>query len=147
MKPDWDWLAENADPSVFIADVNCQVETDLCSEWHPGGNYPTIMVYGKGEEPQLYQGGRGQDDLIKFVDRNLVPICDLSNMGSTCNEKEQRYLEKWNKKGSESWEKEVIRLSKMRHDSSDMTYDLSKWMEERIRILKQLQQLHGDKEL
>jgi hypothetical protein len=29
MKPDWDKLADEAHPSVFIADVNCSDEADL----------------------------------------------------------------------------------------------------------------------
>jgi thiol-disulfide isomerase/thioredoxin len=43
MKPDWDRLAESVHDSVFIADVNCSDEDDLCRENDVSG-YPTIMV-------------------------------------------------------------------------------------------------------
>lgn len=48
MKPDWDRLAEEAHSSVFIADVNCSDEEDLCKENAVSG-YPTIKVFKDGE--------------------------------------------------------------------------------------------------
>ena len=98
MKPDWDLLAEQAHSSVFIADVNCQVEKDLCADHHPGGTYPTVLVFQQGKEPELYQGGRGVEDLLKFVNNYLVEKCNLGRLEETCSEKEQKYVTKWKEK-------------------------------------------------
>jgi hypothetical protein len=136
MKPDWDLLMEQAHSSVFIADVNCLVETDLCADHHTGGNYPTVLLFQQGKQPELYQGGRGVEDLLKFVDQNLVEKCDLSRLEETCSEKEQKYVAKWKEKGSKAWNKEVSRLLAMPIDN--ITYGLSKWVHDRIHILEQL---------
>ena len=88
MKPDWDLLATKAHSSIFIADVNCQVESDLCSDFHTGGTYPTVLIFQGGKDPELYQGGRGLEDLLKFVDETLVRKCNIFLLEDTCSEKE-----------------------------------------------------------
>ena len=142
MKPDWDLLAERSHPSVLIADVNCQVEVDLCGDHHTGGTYPTILVFAKNKEPELYQGGRGFLDLIKFVDDNLVEKCDTSRSEETCTEKEKRYISKWKGKENEVLNKEVKRLLAIKVE--ELTYELEKWIRERIRILEQLRDTKTD---
>jgi thioredoxin-like negative regulator of GroEL len=135
VKPDWDLLAEEAHPSVFIADVNCQLQDSLCADHHTGGHYPTILIFQNGKEPELYRGGRGFEDLRKFVDETLVTKCDLTRLEETCSEKEQNYASKWKERGDQAWKKEVSRLDVMTGDT--MTYELSKWLRDRVRILEQ----------
>lgn len=141
MKPDWDMLAEHYadDSSIFIADVNCEVEEKLCESFHPGGTYPTILVFPRGDghrpPPTLYEGGRGFEDLKKFVDKQLVRSCDIRNPQGTCNDKAREYISKWDGKSRKEQEKEISRLKSL---DSEMTYDLSKWVNDRINVLQQL---------
>jgi thioredoxin-like negative regulator of GroEL len=67
MKPDWDELAEALvdDPAVFIADVNCSNEEDMCRQNDVSG-YPAIKVWKDGRV-QDYRGGRSMEDLMEFV--------------------------------------------------------------------------------
>ena len=136
MKPDWDLLAENVHPSVFVADVNCQAEESLCSDYHTGGNYPTVLVFRQNHPPELYQGPRGFEDLMKFVDKELAVQCSLRQPSTTCNEKELAYIDKWKSRGPSGWTKEIERLGQM--NPQTMTYELSKWLGTRIQILDQL---------
>ena len=92
MKPDWDRLAEEAPPSVFIHDVNCGDEPDLCKDNGVTG-YPTIKYYLNGEDHK-YEGGRGFDPLMTFVSETLQQKCDVTKLKETCNDKAQTYAEK-----------------------------------------------------
>lgn len=135
MKPDWDLLAEHADESVFIADVNCREEEALCTEFHTGGTYPTILVFRQGQPPELYQGARGFVDMMEFVDSYLVVPCDLRRVQTTCNEKQQRYIAKWESTSTSALQKEISRLDAL--EPKDLTYELAKWRRQRLHILKQ----------
>ena len=144
MKPDWDQLAERAHPSVFIADVNCQEQEGLCAEHHTGGQYPTILVYRNGNE-ELYTGGRGLEDLLEFVDKELAQRCVIKSIDDTCSAKEQKYIAKWKIRDANDQRKEIIRLSSMKDQM--LTYELKKWLEERIRILEQFVATENSDEL
>ena len=142
MKPDWDMLAEHYEDesSIFIVDVNCEKEQQLCENFHPGGTYPSIFVFptrgdGHRPPPNLYSGGLGFEDLKKFVDNELVPPCEIRNAQGTCNAKARAYIAKWSGKSREAKQAELVRLKSM---DSDMTYDLSKWVQDRIKILQQM---------
>lgn len=157
MKPDWDLLAEHFqdETSVFIADVNCQMEESLCSGYHTGGTYPTILIFpppprnGQQRPPaQLYQGGRGFEDLRKFVDRELVQPCRVQDAQATCSEKARTYILKWVAKSQREQETELVRLRSMlaSTNTDSLTYDLSKWLTDRIAILEQLLTAGGKNE-
>lgn len=150
MKPDWDFLADHFkdESSVFVADVNCQIEESLCTEYHPGGTYPTILVFhrppkstssGERARPpaELYQGGRGFEDLRKFVDETLVLPCSVHNPEETCSDKARTHIAKWKVKARQDQQKELTRLKAMTQRDT-MTYELSKWIADRIKILEQL---------
>lgn len=92
MAPDWDRLSKEVHPSVFIYDVNCGDEADLCSENGVSG-YPTIKYYRDGVENK-YEGARGFEELLKFTKENLEQACDVANLKDTCTEKAQNYVEK-----------------------------------------------------
>jgi len=134
MKPAWDQLAEEAHSSVFIADVDCGEQADLCNDNGVQG-YPTIKVFKDGEVDD-YQGGRDFDTLVEYVDSNLAEKCDISNIKDTCSEKAVGYTEKWKAKDDAAVAKEITRLSGMAGKS--MTSDLKRWLRERLAILKQL---------
>jgi hypothetical protein len=93
MKPDWDKLSKEYSDSkvVVIADVDCTVHKELCSE-HGVRGYPTLKYY-QGGEPEDYKGGRSLKDLQKFVKDNLMdPACD-SNNKDACTAEQLKSLE------------------------------------------------------
>jgi len=141
MKPAWDQLGSEyaSSSSVVVADVDCTVENDLCSEYDVKG-YPTIKYWKAGESPEKgsdYSGGRSFDDLKKFVEDELEVKCLLSDQ-SGCSEKEVEFLGKWKEKPKPDVASQLERLEKMM--SSKMTPDLKKWLVQRINILKQLKE-------
>jgi len=141
MKPAWDQLGSEyaSSSSVVVADVDCTVEQDLCSEYDVKG-YPTIKYWKSGESPDKgsdYSGGRSFDDLKKFVSDELEVKCLLSDTAG-CSEKEVDFLGKWKEKPKADVVAQFERLEKMM--GSKMTPDLKKWLVQRINILKQLKE-------
>ena len=140
MKPAWDELADTVDSSVFVADVNCGDQEELCEQVGVSG-YPTIKVYKDGEVSD-YQGGRSVEDLLEYVDSELAVKCNVNNMReSNCSEKAIKYVDKWTakmkeEKGASVMEKEMARLQGMAGKS--MTPELKAWLRERLNILTQL---------
>ena len=133
LKPDWDRLAEVADESVFIADVNCSEEPRICRANGVSG-YPTIKVYLDGEVP-LYDAGRSFEEMEYYVDEFLALHCDITRP-SSCDAKSQTYLKMWKTKSGTDVLNEVVRLGKLME--RNLTYELKRWMKDRISILKQL---------
>jgi len=81
MKPDWDKLmdAYASSSTQLIADVDCTADgKPLCDAAGVKG-YPTIK-WGDPADLQDYQGGRTYDDLKKFADENLKPMCSPKNL-------------------------------------------------------------------
>jgi protein disulfide-isomerase-like protein len=134
MKPDWDKLADAAHSSVFIADVNCSDQDELCQSNEVQG-YPTIKVYKDGAVED-YSGGRGFDDLMEYVDSNLAAKCDIAKIDENCSSKAPAYVEKWKGKDVLDIHKESQRLTSML--GQPMSKDLKAWLRERISILGQL---------
>ena len=133
MKPAWDEVSESADKSVFIADVNCSEQDELCSQVGVQG-YPTIKVYKDGEVTD-YKGGRSVEDLSEYVDTQLATKCDITKLEETCSTKAVPYAAKWKDKDTASIQKEISRLSGMANKS--MTAELKGWLRERLHILNQ----------
>lgn len=138
MKPAWDALGDEyaSSSSVLIADVDCTVEQDLCSEYDVKG-YPTIKYFtaetdAKGDD---YQGGRSPEDLKSFVSETLEVKCLLTDTAG-CTEKETEFMGKWKQKPKAEVEAQLERLSKMMGGS--MAPDLKKWVAQRVGILKQI---------
>jgi protein disulfide-isomerase A6 len=96
--------------------------------------YPTIKVYLDGEEA-LYDGGRSFEEMEYYVEEFLALHCDITRP-SSCDAKSQTYLKKWKNKPDSDVLGEVLRLEKLmeRH----ITYELKRWMKDRISILKQI---------
>jgi len=88
MKPDWDKLiGEFAGSSTqLIADVDCTADgKPLCDAAGVKG-YPTIK-WGDPTDLQAYQGGRTYEDLKKFAEENLKPLCSPKNLDLCDDEK------------------------------------------------------------
>lgn len=133
MKPAWDEVSANAHSSVFVADVNCSDQADLCQENGVQG-YPTIKVYNGGEVTD-YSGGRDVDSLTSFVD-SLAVKCSITDLAGTCSEKAEPYMKKWESKDKAALTAELKRLDTLA--GKKMTPDLKAWFRERSAILDQL---------
>ena len=133
MKPAWDEVSANAHSSVFVADVNCSDQADLCQENGVQG-YPTIKVYNGGEVTD-YSGGRDVDALTSFVD-SLAVKCSITDLAGTCSEKAEPYMKKWESKDKAALTAELKRLDTLA--GKKMTPDLKAWFRERSAILDQL---------
>jgi protein disulfide-isomerase-like protein len=133
MKPAWDQLGDVVNESVFIADVNCSEEPDLCASNGVRG-YPTIKVILDGQISP-YEGGRSFEELYEFVDEHLAMHC-IVERPEECDKKSQTYMKQWKDKKPEELEDELNRLDGLmeRH----VTYGLKRWMKDRSDILRQL---------
>ena len=138
MKPDWDALGkEYADSkTVLIGDVDCTVETDLCSEYDVSG-YPTIKYFTPetDEKGDSYNGGRDFDALKAHVVDNLEVKCQADS-GEGCSDKEKGYIEKMKAKGADEIQKQYTRLDGMK--SGKMAKEQKQWVMQRWNILGQL---------
>jgi len=141
MKPAWDQLGDEFkdSSSVLIGDVDCTVETDLCSDYDVSG-YPTIKYFTPetDEKGDSYNGGRDFDSLKGHVEDKLQKLCSVEDT-KDCTEKEIGYIEKMKAKGQEDITKQFDRLTKMKSDSK-MEKSLKVWLLQRLNILTQLKE-------
>jgi thioredoxin domain-containing protein 5 len=74
LHPTWDELAEKYkdDDDVVIANVDCTVETAVCSDNDVTG-YPTLKFFKKDsdEVAEKYRGGRDKDSIVKFISKKM----------------------------------------------------------------------------
>ena len=78
----------------LVADVDCTTEgKDLC-ETHGVQGFPTIK-YGDPSDLQDYNGGRSYDDLKKFADENLGPVCGPGENIKLCDDGTRDSIEKY----------------------------------------------------
>mmetsp|Transcript_10805 Transcript_10805/g.12368 ORF Transcript_10805/g.12368 Transcript_10805/m.12368 type:complete len:144 (-) Transcript_10805:335-766(-) len=141
MKADWDQLgSEFADSSsVLIGDADCTDSAkSLCEKFQVQG-YPTIKYFKDGDmtDGDDYKGGRDIDSLRKFIDDELAVKCNVNDV-SECTEKEKSYIEKMKEKTLEDRKAQLERLSKMQ--GSSMKAELKRWLNQRLNILKGLDQ-------
>ena len=138
MKPAWDQLGSEyaSSSSVVVADVDCTVEQDLCSDYGVQG-YPTIKYFTSetDEKGADYSGGRTFDALKDFVSETLEVKCLLDNTEG-CSDKEKDFMAKWKDKPKADAKAQLDRLTKMMGGS--IAPDLKKWVAQRMNILKQL---------
>ena len=137
MFTDWDRLgSEYADSSVLIGDVDCTADGEsLCEEYEIRG-YPTIKYFKDGDSRgEDYQGGRDFDSLKQFVEDELEVKCSVEDP-SECSDKEKAYIEKMKAKSAEERSAQLARLDGM--SGGKMKAELRRWLGQRIRILKQL---------
>merc|ERR1711907_691798 len=139
MKPAWDELGtlHKDSTSVVIGDADCTASgKDLCEQFEVRG-YPTIKYFTDetGDKGKDYSGGRGIDDLKKFVTETLAKKCDVKDQ-KDCDEKEKKFIGKMQKKGAADIKKQLERLEKMK--GGKMKPELKTWLFKRINVLKQL---------
>jgi protein disulfide-isomerase A6 len=138
MAKDWETLGSDYEgsSSVLIAEVDCTLESGLCSK-HGVSGYPTIKYFMSGESsPKDYNGGRQLDELKKFSADTLEIKCDVKDKKG-CSEKEVKFIDTMNAKTSDDRAKELTRLSNMKAGS--MKPELKQWLVQRLNVLKQLQ--------
>ena len=150
MAPAWNQLGDayEGSSSVVIGDADCTVESELCQKVGANG-YPTIKYFTAESEENgdSYSGGRGFDELNKFVKDKLERLCDV-DAPADCTEKEVSFLEKIKAKAASV--KSVVqdqlkRLEGMK--ASKMKASLKGWVNQRINILKQLVKKDSKEEL
>jgi len=94
MKPAWDKLMEEYKDSktALVADVDCTAEGKPLCDSNGVKGFPTIK-WGDPSALEDYQGGRDFDDLKKFADENLKPMCSPSNL-DLCDDEKKAEIEK-----------------------------------------------------
>jgi len=141
MKPAWDQLMDEFkdSSSVVVGDVDCTVETELCSDYGVSG-YPTIKYFTPetDEKGDAYNGGRDFDSLKSHVEDKLQKLCNVEDT-KDCSEKEVGFIEKMKAKGQPDIVKQFDRLTKMKADSK-MEKSLKMWLLQRLNILTQLKE-------
>mmetsp|Transcript_29423 Transcript_29423/g.71070 ORF Transcript_29423/g.71070 Transcript_29423/m.71070 type:complete len:169 (+) Transcript_29423:204-710(+) len=95
MKPDWDKLMDAfaGSDSQLIADVDCTTEGKALCDSNGVKGYPTIK-WGDPADLQDYQGGRSYDDLKKFADEKLKPMCSPKNI-DLCDDEKKAEIQKF----------------------------------------------------
>jgi len=95
MKPDWDKLMADFAGSAtqLIADVDCTAAGKSLCETVGVQGYPTIK-WGDPSDLQDYQGGRTYDDLKKFAEENLKPMCSPKNL-DLCDDDKKAEIKKF----------------------------------------------------
>eukprot|EP00747_Dinoflagellata_sp_TGD_P144846 gnl/TRDRNA2_/TRDRNA2_176538_c0_seq23.p1 gnl/TRDRNA2_/TRDRNA2_176538_c0~~gnl/TRDRNA2_/TRDRNA2_176538_c0_seq23.p1 ORF type:complete len:168 (+),score=74.75 gnl/TRDRNA2_/TRDRNA2_176538_c0_seq23:202-705(+) len=94
MKPAWDKLmAKWADkPGILVADVDCTAEGKQTCENQSVQGFPSIK-WGDPSALEDYEGGRSFDDLNKFAEENLKPMCSPTNIDLCDDEKKKQIQE------------------------------------------------------
>mmetsp|Transcript_13480 Transcript_13480/g.21958 ORF Transcript_13480/g.21958 Transcript_13480/m.21958 type:complete len:210 (-) Transcript_13480:95-724(-) len=107
LKPDWDTLmADFADSETqLVADVDCTAEGEpLCNQMGVEG-FPTLK-WGDASDLQDYNGGRSYEDLKKFADENLKPLCSIKNI-DLCDDDKKAQIKKYQEMTLEALTAEV----------------------------------------
>lgn len=143
MAPDWNKVGdEYAGSSVLIGDVDCTADGEPLCESHEIRGYPTLKVFKDGDTAgEDYSGGRDFESLKNFVEENLEAMCDINEL-KDCSDKEKGYIEKMKSKTDEDRAAQLKRLNGMKGGS--MKADLKLWLNQRLRILKQMEASDGE---
>jgi len=133
----WDQLAEEAHPSIFIANVDCgaSAENAICRSSFIT-TYPTLRYFVNRTEHD-YTGSLSIDALREFIASTLVVSCNPFLDATNCSDRAKKYAMKWNDKDVTKVAEEIKRLGKMMEESESSTAaELRSWMRERRDILK-----------
>jgi len=77
----------------LVADVDCTAAGKPLCDANGVRGYPTIK-WGDPADLQDYQGGRSYDDLKKFADENLKPVCSPKNI-DLCDDAKKAEIKKF----------------------------------------------------
>lgn len=72
MAADFKEAATELKGKAVLADVDATVEKELAKEYGVRG-FPTLKLFSKGELVADYKGGRKKDELIKYIERAMLP--------------------------------------------------------------------------
>lgn len=67
LAPEYEAAAKALEGKAILAEVDCTVETSLCTEQKLEG-YPTILLFNSGEESVKFSGDRTASGIIDFVE-------------------------------------------------------------------------------
>jgi len=125
MKPDWDKLAGDfaGSQTVLIADVDCTIEKDLCSQYGVRG-YPTIKYFtgDTAADGDKYEGGRDYSTLKTFADENLGPSCSMDNR-NLCSEEQLKAMDAVAAMKKEDVEAEIAQITKAIEEAEQLFKD------------------------
>ena len=95
LKPDWDKLIDefSSSSTQLVADVNCTTEGKPLCDANGVKGFPTLK-WGDPSDLQDYQGSRSYNDLKKFAEENLKPICSVTNI-DLCDAEKKAEIEKY----------------------------------------------------
>eukprot|EP00578_Thalassiosira_sp_NH16_P024121 CAMPEP_0181098850 /NCGR_PEP_ID=MMETSP1071-20121207/12348_1 /TAXON_ID=35127 /ORGANISM="Thalassiosira sp., Strain NH16" /LENGTH=216 /DNA_ID=CAMNT_0023181477 /DNA_START=227 /DNA_END=877 /DNA_ORIENTATION=+ len=134
-KPVWDELAMMADPSIFIARVDCGASADnkICRSSQIT-TYPTLRYFVDRTEHE-YNDSLSIHKLREFVDSTLATPCNPLLDANTCSERAMKYSKRWLDKDATKIVGEMERLGKMM-ESSSVTAESRRWMVQRRDLLR-----------
>lgn len=72
MAPDFKEAATELKGKAVLVDLDATIEKDLAAKYEIKG-FPTLKLFSKGELISDYKGGRTKDELIKYIERALLP--------------------------------------------------------------------------
>lgn len=99
----------------LVADVDCTAGgKDLCDANGVRG-YPTIK-WGDPSDLQDYQGGRTYDDLKKFAEENLKPMCSVKNI-DLCDDAKKADIKKYQDMSAEDLDAAIATEEKKLEDA------------------------------
>jgi hypothetical protein len=107
MKPAWDKLMKKyaGHASGLVADVDCTSDGKPLCEEHGVQGFPTIK-WGDPSALEDYDGGRDFDDLEKFADENLKPLCSPKNL-DLCDAEKKAQIEEYMKMSVDDLDSEI----------------------------------------
>jgi len=140
MKPAWDKLMADFEghASGLVADVDCTASgEELCNSVGVKG-YPTIK-YGDPNNLEDYEGGRDYEDLKKFAEENLKPVCSPGNV-DLCDADQKAEIEKFQAMSDADLE-EAIKGKEAENTAAEETFT-----KEVEKLQKKYEELTAEKE-
>ena len=119
MKPDWDKLMDAFADSktALVGDVDCTADGKPLCDANGVRGYPTIK-YGDPSALEDYKGGRSYDDLKKFADENLKPMCSPANI-DLCDADKKAEIEKFQAMSDADLEAAIAEKVKLIDDAEE----------------------------
>eukprot|EP00584_Thalassiosira_punctigera_P010060 CAMPEP_0172543986 /NCGR_PEP_ID=MMETSP1067-20121228/14241_1 /TAXON_ID=265564 ORGANISM="Thalassiosira punctigera, Strain Tpunct2005C2" /NCGR_SAMPLE_ID=MMETSP1067 /ASSEMBLY_ACC=CAM_ASM_000444 /LENGTH=217 /DNA_ID=CAMNT_0013330481 /DNA_START=107 /DNA_END=760 /DNA_ORIENTATION=+ len=95
LKPDWDKLMDefSSSSTQLVADVDCTADGKPLCDANGVKGYPTLK-WGDPSDLQDYQGGRTLNDLKRFAEENLKPLCSVKNI-DLCDGEKKALIEQY----------------------------------------------------
>ena len=119
MKPDWDKLMDAFADSktALVADVDCTADGKPLCDANGVRGYPPIK-YGDPSALEDYKGGRSFDDLKKFADENLKPMCSPTNI-DLCDDEKKAEIEKFQAMSDADLEAAIAEKEKLMEEAEE----------------------------